>query len=74
MSGDCKPCAARARQNKTATFRVPAGAESAAGASAGSTATYEVVSARGTSTGRRFTSLVAATQFAQRIGGTTRPV
>lgn len=41
---------------------------------AGSSQTYEVVKANGTSTGRRFTSLVAASGYASRIGGTTRPV
>lgn len=71
---DCKPCAARAKTNRTATFRQPAGAASAAGAAAGTSGQYEVLNARGASTGRTFTSLVAASSYAQRIGGSTRPV
>jgi hypothetical protein len=50
---------------------MPAGAS---GVDAGSYKEYEVITARGTSTGRRFTSLVAASGYAARIGGTTRPV
>lgn len=67
---DCKPCARRGQS--VGTFRIPADAGDAAQAGAGSS--YEVLTASGQSTGRRFPSLIAATQYAQRIGGSTRPV
>jgi predicted alpha/beta-hydrolase family hydrolase len=44
-----------------------------AAAQIGSATMYEVVTAAGKSTGRKFSSLVAATGFATRIGGSTRP-
>jgi hypothetical protein len=50
-------------------------AESSARAvQAGSFQEYEVLNARGQTTGRKFTSLVAASGYASRIGGSTRPV
>lgn len=64
------------RGNRTTTFRTAATdtRNSQAAAQAGAGLLYEVITARGTATGRRFSSLVAATGYAQRIGGTTRPV
>lgn len=56
----------RAGQRRTTT---PAGVAQAAALTE-----HEVVDSRGNGTGRRFTSLVAAAQYARRIGGTTRPV
>lgn len=71
MAGhDCKPCAARGAA-RAGTFRIPA---DGAAAQAGAGSQYTVLTASGASTGRTFTSLLAAQQYAQRIGGTTRPV
>lgn len=70
MAGTCKPCAAGAARR--ATFRTPSSG-SADAAQAGGSPVYEVVNAAGEGTGRTFDSLVAATGYARRIGGTTRP-
>ena len=43
-------------------------------AQAGAGGEYEVLTAAGRSTGRKFTSLVAASAYATRINGSTRPV
>lgn len=48
-------------------------AQSARAAVVASAALYEVLNSRGTPTGHRYTTLVAATAHASRIGGTTRP-
>jgi len=65
----CGPCAARSRAGGDPSFRA-----SGAAAQAAAAPQYEVITAAGTPTGRRFTSLVAATGYANRIGGSTRPV
>lgn len=58
--------------NKTAPVsRLP---QKAAAAQAATAPSYEVLTARGAPTGRTFSSLVAATEYAGRIGGSTRPV
>lgn len=64
---DCKPCQAGAVIPRLDA--VAGRAAAAAGARE-----HEVLDARGKPTGRRFSSLVAASQFAQRIGGTTKPI
>lgn len=46
----------------------------AAAAQAGASEQYEVVKSNGASTGRKFTSLVAAARYATAIGGKTRPL
>lgn len=43
-------------------------------AAAGSATSYEVLTASGDPTGRRYTSLILATREARKIGGSTRPV
>lgn len=64
----CVPCNQR-RGTAAPSFRA-----SGAAAQAAAAPTYEVLSASGAPTGRRFTSLVAATRHAARIGGSTRPL
>lgn len=54
------------------TFRIPAEGNAQA-AQAATAVQHEVLNARGTPTGRKFSSLVAATGYAQRIGGSVRP-
>lgn len=41
---------------------------------AGAARMYEVMSAAGRSTGRRFNTYIGAESFAKRIGGTVRPL
>lgn len=71
-------CGSCGGNRSTAPFRVPASSPAArtsgAAAQAGSSTMYEVLTARGTPTGRRFSSLVAASGYARRIGGSTQPV
>lgn len=66
MGVPCKPCSARAAIPRLDLARARAAAVASA-------PEYEVLDAKGKPTGRYFTSLVAATGFANRIGGTTRP-
>lgn len=61
-----------ARSYRTPISTVSPGVASAVQAGAGEQ--YEVVKANGASSGRRFTSLVAAARYATAIGGNTRPV
>lgn len=59
------------------TFRkssVPEGKPSGRAAQAATEQMHEVLDSRGRSTGRKFSSLVAATGYAKRIGGRTKPV
>lgn len=71
MACGCEQGQAGVRQ----TFRIPAlsGARGDA-AQVGTSSMYEVLTAAGNPTGRRFTSFVAASGYAARIGGSTRPV
>lgn len=65
----CKPCAARAAARGTQ----PAAWRTANAVDAGTGKQYEVLTASGTVVNRRFDTLVAATDYARRIGGSTRP-
>lgn len=69
-------CGCAGNNPRRQTFRTPASqtSQGQAAAQAGAGTSYEVLNARGAPTGRRFTSLVAATGYARNIGGSTRPV
>lgn len=64
----CAPCAARARAAQGST---PTSAQGVA-SPVPTPAMYEVITRRGTATGRKFTSALAAQDYAGRIGGTVR--
>lgn len=72
MARVCGGCSGSPRRS---TFRTPAGSPvSAAAAQAATSSAYEIIDSRGRVVkGRTFTSLVAASGYASRIGGTTRP-
>lgn len=72
MAGNCGSCGGGRRP---ITFPTTSGGSSASRTvSAVSKVFYEVVDQRGQPTGRTFSSLTAASDFARRINGTTREV
>lgn len=71
MAKECSPCAARAAAKAA---RGPAPWRTAGAVDAATSKHYEVLSAAGTPVGRQFSSLLAATEYARRIGGSTRAV
>lgn len=65
---------ARCGSNNTASFRSPSTGQAAADATAAATGvSYEVLDSNGRATGRTFSSLIAASGYARRLGGSTRP-
>lgn len=71
------PCGCQGANAHRHSFRAPATpkqAPSQRAAQAATTSMYEVLDGQGRSTGRRFSSLVAASNYARTRGGTTRPV
>lgn len=61
-------CGCRKRKAGESAFNASAGVQ------AGSQVYHEVFREDGTSTGRRFDSLISAQRYANSIGGTIRPV
>lgn len=71
----CKTCGSQIQRDYDALRARNAAARPSGEAAQAAVATnYEVLTASGTPSGRRFSSLVAASSFASRIGGSTRPV
>lgn len=66
-------CGCKGNTARDAT-RAPRSARSANAVVAAASTLYEVLNARGTPTGQKYSSLVSATAHANRIGGSTRPV
>lgn len=71
------PCGCQGRPSRSyrspTNSQVPPGSVHAA-AQAGAGVLHEVVKSNGASSGRRFTSLVAAARYATAIGGSVRPI
>lgn len=70
------PCGCQGANQNRQTFRTPAAraaTDSQRAAQAAVGTMYEVLTARGATTGRKFSSLVAATNYARNINGSTRP-
>lgn len=73
MGRECGSCGGRG----SVPFRVPSsgGPVDPNATQAGSTVQqFEVLDGAGRGTGRKFSSLIAATSYAKRLGGSTRPV
>ena len=69
----CRPCAATRAQAR-AQQGSPASPAQGVASPVPVPSMYEVMTQRGNSTGRKFTSRLAAEGFASRIGGTVRAV
>lgn len=69
----CNGGSSRSYRTPTRPANVPSMSVAAA-AQAGAHREHEVVKSSGASSGRKFTSLVAAARYATAIGGSVRPV